>query len=185
MNNPEMRTLAIIDRHLNVPHEGKRICREAVRAIVIMQGKLLMVHSRVNGDYKFPGGGIEPQECHESALIREMAEESGGRVTSKPVPFGKVMEYDFPVEKCFDSFCMTSYYYRCEVDPLLGAQQLDEYEARLGFTPEWIEIDAAIENNKTLLSSGRKVERWVRRETRVLEIIKQELFSNHNGISGK
>jgi 8-oxo-dGTP pyrophosphatase MutT (NUDIX family) len=175
MDDPTMRTLAEIDRHLNVPHDGKTICREAVRAIVIVNGQLLMVHSSVNGDYKFPGGGIEPDENHEEALVREMAEESGGRITSKPVPFGKVMEYDFPIEKCYDIFCMTSYYYCCDIDPVLGPQQLDEYEARLGFTPVWVGVDAAITNNKALLSSGRKVERWVRRETRVLEIVKQEL----------
>lgn len=171
-----MRILAEINRHPNVPHEGKSICREAVRAIVLHGRQLLMVHSSVNGDYKFPGGGIEPDELHEEALIREMAEESGGRVVTKPEPFGKVNEYDFPIEKCFDAFCMTSYYYRCEIDPVLGPQKLDEYEARLGFSPVWVDVETAIENNQALLKSGNKVERWVKRETRVLEIVRDELL---------
>lgn len=171
-----MRILAEIDRRPYVPHEGKIICREAVRAIIIRGRELLLVHSRVNGDYKFPGGGVEEDECQESALIREVAEECGGQVNSKPQPFGKVLEFDFPTEKEFDSFCMTSYYFTCEIDPILGAQKLDEYEARLGFVPEWVNIDDAIKNNQTLLSSGRKTERWVKRETRVLEIIRKELI---------
>ncbi|MBA4385965.1 MAG: hypothetical protein C0410_14595 [Anaerolinea sp.] len=171
-----MRTLAEIDRRPNVPHEGKIICREAVRAVIIRGRELLLVHSRVNGDYKFPGGGIETDEFQESALIREVAEESGGRVTSKPKPFGKVLEFDFPTEKEFTSFCMTSFYYVCEVDPVLGPQQLDDYEARLGFVPEWVDIDTAISNNQALLNSGNKIERWVKRETRVLEIVRDELI---------
>jgi 8-oxo-dGTP pyrophosphatase MutT (NUDIX family) len=171
-----MRTLAEINRHPNVPHEGNSICREAVRAIISRGREVLLVHSTVNGDYKFPGGGIQSEECHEAALIRETAEESGGRIVSTPEPFGKVMEYDFPLEKCFDTFCMTSYYYRCEIDPELGAQHLDEYEARLGFVPVWVDIDVAIEKNRALLGSGKKYERWVKRETCVLEIVRDELM---------
>lgn len=171
-----MRTLVDLDRHPNVPHEGKIICREAVRAVILRGHDLLLVHSKVNGDYKFPGGGIEEDEDQESALIREVVEESGGRITSKPRPFGKVHEFDFPIEKEFTSFCMTSYYYLCEVDPVLGAQRLDIYEARLGFIPEWVNIDKAIENNQALLTSGTKIERWVERETRVLEIVRDELI---------
>jgi 8-oxo-dGTP pyrophosphatase MutT (NUDIX family) len=171
-----MRTLAEIDRRPNVPHEGKTICREAVRAVIIRGRKLLLIHSKVNGDYKFPGGGVEEDEFQESALIREVAEESGGRVTSKPQPFGKVREYDFPTEKEFTSFCMTSYYYLCEVDPVLGPQQLDDYEARLGFVPEWVDIDTAIAINQAVLNSEKRIERWVKRETCVLEIVRNELI---------
>ena len=171
-----MRILAKIDRHPNVPREGKTICREAVRAIILRGRELLLVHSKVNGDYKFPGGGIEEDEFQETALIREVAEESGGCVTSKPQAFGKVLEFDFPAEKEYTSFCMTSFYYLCEVDAVLGPQQLDDYEARLGFVPEWVDVDTAIQTNQALLDSGKKVERWVQRETRVLEIVRDELI---------
>jgi len=171
-----MRLLAEIDRHPNVPHEGKTVCREAVRAIILRGRELLMVHSSVIGDYKFPGGGVQEDEDQECALTREVAEECGGHVTTLPQPFGKVQEYDYPIEKEFTTFCMTSYYYLCEIDPVLGVQQLDDYEARLGFLPEWVNIDAAIENNVALLASGKKTERWVERETRVLEIVRDELI---------
>jgi 8-oxo-dGTP pyrophosphatase MutT (NUDIX family) len=170
-----MRILAEIDRQPNVSHTGKFVCREAVRAIILQGTKALLVHSSVNGDYKFPGGGMEHGECQADALKREVAEESGGRVRSKPVPYGKVLEFDTPIEREYDSFCMTSYYYLCEIDPVLGEQCLDEYEARLGFTPVWVELDDAIANNSSLLTSGKKVERWVRRETLVLELVRTEL----------
>jgi len=170
-----MRTLAEIDRHPNVPHKGNLICREAVRAIILRGQEVLLVHSKVNGDYKFPGGRVEHGERLKSALVREVAEESGGRVCSTPEPFGKVLEFDFPIEEEFEAFCMTSYYFRCEIDPDLGEQNLDEYEASLGFTPVWLDIDSAIQNNQSLITSGKKFERWVKRETRVLEIVRDEL----------
>ena len=42
--------------------EGKKIrTRTAVRSILSYQGKLVMVETNC-GDYKFPGGGVEPGE---------------------------------------------------------------------------------------------------------------------------
>ena len=40
--------------------------REAVRAIIIKDKKILMVHSK-NKDYKFPGGGIKKGEGNKLA----------------------------------------------------------------------------------------------------------------------
>ena len=50
--------------------------RHAVRAIIIQDNKILMVHTN-KGDYKFPGGGIKKAESHEEALRREVIEETG------------------------------------------------------------------------------------------------------------
>ena len=50
--------------------------REAVRAVIIKNNKILMVHS-INEDYKFPGGGIKRGENKIEALVREVEEETG------------------------------------------------------------------------------------------------------------
>jgi len=171
-----MRTLIEIDRQPNVPHQGRSICREAVRAVILRGRELLLVHSGVNGDYKFPGGGTERGECLESALVRELSEEIGGCITSDIEPYGKVLEFDFPLEKDFDSFCMTSFYFRCEVGPCLGEQHLDEYEALMELKPVWVDVDTAIARNKKLMASGNQVMCWVSRETQVLEMIRDELM---------
>ena len=42
--------------------------REAVRAIILKGEQVLMVYSPVNGDYKFPGGGVQDGEDHQVAL---------------------------------------------------------------------------------------------------------------------
>jgi hypothetical protein len=71
---------------------------------------------------------------------------------------------------------MTSYFYLVDIEPKFGIQHLERYEYELGFTPEWISVDEAIAINQTLLvEQPGRVQRWVNRETTVLEIIKNEL----------
>ena len=155
---------------------GRTVSREAVRGIIFESQKLLMVYSQKNGDYKFPGGGIEMGESHEMALRREIQEEIGRQAAEIFQPFGKVIEYDFPLEKEYDVFMMTSYYYWCKVDNFRGSQNLDPYEKELGFLPVWIEIDSAIRTNVSLLRDRHKfAPRWVRRDLEVLELLKAEI----------
>lgn len=171
-----MRLLVEIDRTPGIQHKGRTVTREAVRAVILKEGQLLMIHSACDGDYKFPGGGIKKGESHQAALTREVNEESGARLTQFKGAFGCVIEYDRPIEKRFELFKMTSYYYLVEVDMALGIQHLEEYEYELGFAPEWISVEDALAVNKTLLRERPSgLQRWVRRETAVLEIIKNEL----------
>jgi hypothetical protein len=51
-----MQILIEIFRNPSLKIHGKTDHRSAVRAVVIHDRNLLMVHSTVNGDYKFPGG---------------------------------------------------------------------------------------------------------------------------------
>ncbi len=174
-----MRLLAEIDRTPGITHTGLTVTREAVRAIILEGSQLLMIHATCDGDYKFPGGGIKKGESHFSALSREVNEESGAHIRKQTAEFGIVVEYDRPIEKHYNVFKMTSYYYRVEVEPAFGIQHLENYEYELGFTPEWISVEEAIAVNQTLLRDhpGR-IQRWVRRETTVLELIKNEFLGS-------
>lgn len=51
--------------------------RNAVRGICIRDGKLLLEQDKIMGEYILPGGGIEPNENPEEALLREIREETG------------------------------------------------------------------------------------------------------------
>lgn len=42
--------------HGQVPTDGSTLERLTVRAVVARDDELLLVHSRVNGDFMFPGG---------------------------------------------------------------------------------------------------------------------------------
>lgn len=136
-----------------------------------------MIYSPVNGDYKFPGGGVEKGENPEIALRREVAEECGMNLTRILRNIGCTVEYAIPLKAEFDVFKMTSNYYLCEVDLTLEApQHLDDYEEALGFQPVWVDIDTAIQTNKVILGTEIKSSpQWTSREVFMLEHI-QKIF---------
>ena len=172
-----MKLLKEIYRKNDINLLGKMIFREAVRGIIKHENKLLMVYSTKDGDYKFPGGGVNAGETYEETLIREIREECGAKVTSICSEFGKTVDYDIPMEKEYDVFKMISYYYICDVEAILEKQILDEYEEELGFVPVWIDIDSAIEANKMIIKSNTcNAPRWTQRELFVLELLKKESF---------
>ena len=178
-----MKLLSTIYRHENVNIEGKTFFREAVRGIIFCntpprtaagasQKELLMIYSPVNGDYKFPGGGIKLGEPHEEALRREIREESGATLTQVTGEFGKTIEYANAFDDDFDTYKQASYYYFCEINGEIGNLDLDDYEEELGFRPVWVDIETALETNKRVLAESDPSPRWVRREIFVLEIMK-------------
>ena len=71
-----MRMIKIFDSADYEPHWTK-FKRDSARAIIFIGDKLLMVRSKKYGEYKFPGGGIDLNETHTEALIREVMEETG------------------------------------------------------------------------------------------------------------
>jgi 8-oxo-dGTP diphosphatase len=165
-----MPLLTTLHRADGVNIHGRIVHRTAVRAVIQHGRDLLMVHSSTVGDYKFPGGGVDAGETHEQALRREVREECGAELSHIGEEIGTVVEYDNDTETDCDTFKMTSHYYHCEVADGFGAQNLIGYERDLGFTPVWISIEAALQQNKTLLDSENAPE-WLRREIFVLEYL--------------
>lgn len=169
-----MKLLTEIYRKEGAKREGKTLYREAVRAIIVRDRKLLMIYSGKNGDYKFPGGGVDGFENYSETLVREVLEEAGARIDRLLGEFGKVIEYDIPQEPDYEVFRMTSMYFYCHVHPELSDQRLDPYEADLDFCPVWVDIDTAIQANTRILDSGLlEIPRWTARETFVLKQLKQ------------
>ncbi len=162
--------------HPNLKLDGRTITRQAVRAIIPDGRRLLMVHARVSGEYKFPGGGVNNGETHTAALAREIREEVGAVMRGTPRLFGQAVEYIRPDEADFDLFKMTSTYYLCEVEDGLGAQKLDDYETELGFWPVWVNVADALRVNRALLEAGGDLlQRWTAREAAVLAEVEKEL----------
>lgn len=112
--------------------------RQAVRAIVVKDDKLLVMHRNKFGQeyYTLPGGGIDPGETGEQSLTRELAEETSVTVQNPRLVF---------VEEAGDPFG-TQYIYLCEYtggEPELS-QLSEEYKiSALGqnlYEPKWVEI---------------------------------------------
>ena len=147
--------------------------RVAVRAVISQDDKLLMVHSN-KGDYKFPGGGVHKQEKYEDALKREVEEETGYILNNVKGVAGTIIERKKDELENNAVFQMTSYYYLCEASDRKTSQKLDDYEAELDFSPEWIRLDEAIaENEKALKNTDRNA--WTYRETLALKRLKENL----------
>ncbi|HKM42603.1 MAG TPA: NUDIX domain-containing protein [Limnochordia bacterium] len=155
--------------------KGRTISREAVRAIVLEGEQVLMVYSPVNQDYKFPGGGIKGGESHEEALHREIKEECGVHLSEVKAEFGFVEEYSSAREAEYDVFRQISYYYLCKVNRCFVGQSLDSYERELGFRPEWVSVDYALRENRSVLNGDfDEVPKWTLRDTWVLNQIATE-----------
>ena len=86
-----MRELFQMDRQ-NYNPDGKVYRRPSARAVILKDGKVLLNYVAKYGCYEFPGGGIEPGETQESAVQREVKEETGRIVIPESVrEFGIVI----------------------------------------------------------------------------------------------
>ena len=153
---------------------GKAYVRPSARCINIKDGKVAMVHSRMYDYYKFPGGGIEPGETKEEAVIRETLEEAGLVVIPESVKeYGLVHRIQSYSKRGCDLFIQDNYYYLCDVQEEPGEQSLDLYEQEEGFTFEYADPDKVIETNRKK-DHGPKDQNMLEREARVLELLKEE-----------
>jgi 8-oxo-dGTP diphosphatase len=156
--------------HAEQISSGNCLLRQAVRAIILKNQDVLMIYSDINGDYKFPGGGIEAGETHAEALNREISEECGARITSIGKVYAEMIEIFQTEASAMDISRMVSTYYFCKISNQLGAQNLDLYEEELGFRPVWVSIGEAISTNRAVLQrQSPPAPRWTRRDLYVLE----------------
>ncbi|TCO51765.1 8-oxo-dGTP pyrophosphatase MutT (NUDIX family) [Kribbella antiqua] len=149
------------------PH-GRVIERTAVRGVLFRGPELLLLASR-HGDYKFPGGGVEPGESHPAAVRREFREECGLVDVSVGPGLGSTIEEVPAIEPAYDIFRMTSHYFRCSGGASGGVRELEAYEAELELVPRWVTVDEALAANRAVQGGGVGVMRWLVRETAVLE----------------
>lgn len=115
------------------PPEKERI---ASRGLIVENGKILLSHELNTGVYMSPGGGLEEGETLEDCCIRELKEETGYEV--RPIKHFVVIN-----EYCFETLHVSNYFI-CEK---LGEskQALTEIEIEHGITPEWVELEKALE----------------------------------------
>ena len=159
------------DKRLLNFDNNRIILRNAVRAVIIKENKILMVHLGKTNEYKFPGGGIEENETVEEALAREVLEEAGCNVIRIEEKIGIMIELGIAEEDENSIFKMISEYYAVKIGDNQFDQKLDKYEEELEFMPCWTEIEKAYKTNREIIDNEDASTPWIRRETRVLEIL--------------
>ena len=167
-----MRRLFTLDQRDYDP-AAPRLVRPSARGILIRGAKIALVHSLKYDYYKFPGGGLEPGERPEDALLREVREEAGLAVAPESVrPYGLVRRVQRG--RMGETFQQDNYYYLCAPSGETPGQELDDYEAEEGFTLAWVEPETALEANRSSPKRQDLGGVMLERECRVLELLRRE-----------
>lgn len=119
--------------------------RRAVRAIVILDNKLLVMHRNKFGvEYDtLPGGGVDVGEALEQALVRELQEETQVVVSEPRLVF---------IEHAGDPYG-DQYIYLCNYvsgEPELSADSDEAAIDKLGknlYQPAWLEVSELVERS--------------------------------------
>ena len=169
-----MKKILIMDE-MNYPADSDEIFRVAVRGIIFVEGKLLMIESD-SGELKLPGGGINDGEDDRRALVREVKEETGYDVILDTIePFGEIEEKRLSVHEP-KIWHQISRLYFCRVDPAKGQCNYTENEIKSGFRQVLYSIEDALEKSKGVLEKDG-VQAWNQREYKTLLLIRDHIKS--------
>ena len=124
--------------------------KQVARAIIVRDGKLAMQRCR-KGEYKIPGGGVEPGESRRATLIREVREETGLLVKPETITeIGEILEVREDVFSKGTKYICHTYYYQCEVEAEMVEPELTECEREKGYEPVWETPAAIVRENRRL-----------------------------------
>jgi 8-oxo-dGTP pyrophosphatase MutT (NUDIX family) len=134
--------------------------RISYRAIVKRDNQYLVIQSK-DGDVIFPGGGIEKGENPEEAIARELQEETGYIVSSKPEFMGScVLKKDDKFRENA-AYIIECRYYGCDVEDKIVERSLTPSELALHIVALWMSKEEIIATNEAY--SKKRIDRdyWV------------------------
>jgi ADP-ribose pyrophosphatase YjhB (NUDIX family) len=113
--------------------------RKSTRVVALNPSiEVAIIHVKVGNYYKLPGGGIEANESHSDAALREVKEETGAVVALRGDYFATTEEFRFHLHQI-------SYCYLADVLDDTGEPCLTEEELADGFACQWVDIYKALE----------------------------------------
>lgn len=134
--------------------------RRSIRCVARNNNKFLLVHYS-NGNYEFPGGGVEIGETDENAVIREVLEETGFKVSAVGNALFTVVRSHIDYKDPAKFYIAESIYIECEIDISVSCvQSLEDYELEQQLEPVFISLDEAIYKNEKVVEGNP----WVLKE---------------------
>jgi 8-oxo-dGTP pyrophosphatase MutT (NUDIX family) len=126
-----------LDGHTKIFQNDRLILRPAAYALIVHEGKLLLLKMRHTGKYHLPGGGINIGERMEETLKRETREETGIEIdVVRFAHFEEVFFYYDPSDRAYHGL---HFYFICRPKTLrfLADDQVEDESAE---QPRWVEI---------------------------------------------
>ena len=140
--------------------------KHTVRAVILRDGKMAMQLSG-RGEYKIPGGGVERDESHVDALLREVREETGLLVIPESIrPVGEILELREDVFQKGTKYVCHSYFYFCDAESETVATSMTSSEIAKGFHPVWETPARIVAANERL-----QTEDWQKRDTEFVRML--------------
>ncbi|EHK25008.1 uncharacterized protein TRIVIDRAFT_220443 [Trichoderma virens Gv29-8] len=114
--------------------------RKSTRVVALKpSGEIAIIYVKEGNYYKLPGGGVEADESHADAALREVKEETGAIVALRSTGcFATTEEFRFHQHQI-------SYCYLADVVDDTGEPSLTEEELADGFVHQWMTVDRALE----------------------------------------
>ncbi len=151
----------------------------SVRGIIMRDGKLAMQCSR-DGEYKIPGGGMEPGEDYLQALVREVHEETGLHVIASEVcEIGEVVEVRRDIFDATKKYICHSLFYDCKVGEEQDELQLTKSELAKGYELRWAAPEE-IYNRNILIEKDP----WIVRDTAFIKMLMDQRVTLKNTNEG-
>lgn len=165
-----MRLLFELDEK-NYSEDMPLLEKYAVRAI-IRKGDKFAMQLGSDGEYKIPGGMMEPGESHPEALYREVMEETGlvlDLATQKEI--GEVCERRRDMKCDTQVYVCHSLYYLCDITDKTVEPQRTESEILKGYQLSWATLEEILAANHS-----RQLDPWVKRDTLFLEWFERSMY---------
>lgn len=115
--------------------------RQAARAIIIEEGRLLLMHRNKDGDQYFTlvGGRLQENENQEEALKREVKEETGLDITSAQLVF--IEEHPEPYNEQYSFLCTVAPHQAVATQIGSDEEMLNQVGLNV-HTPVWVSISS-------------------------------------------
>jgi len=116
---------------------GRLVLRPAAYALILHEGRILLLTMRQTGKYHLPGGGIHPAESVEETLRREVREEAGVEIqVDRFLHLEELFFYYDPSDTAYHGLHL---FYLCRPVTLglLADEQVDDGSAE---KPRWVDV---------------------------------------------